>query len=354
VSAAAQRLSSDRPEVVEAAIKTLGAIRTRKAQRVLHDYLRPLYRQARLNLAALEHVASVRLCEAARDALTDGLVDSNRRIVRRVLAVKSALGNRRDINLLLSLIQTNEPRVRSNAIEALTSLPTGRLIRPVLALLEVRESSAAEGPKPTHSDRASVADPAVAVWRAAADDRWLRLLAARLFAHRDEGIRSDGDDAMLDLIIFLKSVPLFREMSFEDVARIADKTERVAVAQGEVLFEGGESITHVHIVRSGRIELYRDGMTVEVMVAGASVGEHAIFGNARQEVSARAATESLLLRLPVSIISDLVAENPQSLGPVVGDLMRRVNLLHARLASLVRRPAGSQQSRSSIDAVVTA
>ena len=270
------------------------------------------------------------------------------------LAVKSALGNRRDINLLLSLIQTNEPRVRSNAIEALTSLPTGRLIRPVLALLEVREASAAEGVKPTHPDRASVADPAVAVWRAAADDRWLRLLAARLFAHRDEGIRSDGDDAMLDLILFLKSVPLFREMSFEDIARIADKTETVAVAEGEVLFEGGESITHVHIVRSGRIELSRDGMTVEIMVAGESVGEHAIFGNARQEVSARAAAESLLLRLPVSIISDLVAENPQSLGPVVGDLMRRVNLLHARLASLVRRPAGSQQSRSSIDGIVIA
>ena len=36
-------VDSDRPEVVEAAIKTLGAIRTRKAQRVLHDYLRPLY-----------------------------------------------------------------------------------------------------------------------------------------------------------------------------------------------------------------------------------------------------------------------------------------------------------------------
>ena len=68
------------------------------------------------------------------------------------------------------------------------------------------------------------------------------------------------------------------------------------------------------------------------MKAGASVGEHAIFGDTRHEVSARAAADSLLLRFPVSIISDLVAEHPQSLGPVVGDLVRRVNLLHARLA----------------------
>jgi CRP-like cAMP-binding protein len=246
--------------------------------------------------------------------------------------VKSALGNRRDINLLLSLTQTNEPRVRSDAVEALTSLPTGRLIRPVLPLLDVRQGSTDENVTPMRSDRASVADPAVAVWRAAADDRWLRLLAARLFGPQDEGTRSDGDDVMLDLVLFLKSVPLFRAVSFEDIARIADKTETVAVAQGEVLFEGGEGITHVYVVRSGSIELSRDGMVVEIMKAGASMGVHAILGDARHEVSARATAESLLLRFPVSIISDLVAEHPQSLGPVVGDLVRRVNLLHARLA----------------------
>ena len=43
----------------------------------------------------------------------------------------------------------------------------------------------------------------------------------------------------------------FRAVSFEDIARIADKTETVAAAQGEVLFGGGESITHVYVVRSG-------------------------------------------------------------------------------------------------------
>ena len=354
VITAAQRLSSDRPEVVEAAIQTLGAIGTRKARRVLRDYLRPLYHKARLNLAALQHVASTSLSETARKDLAEGLADSNRRIVQRVLAVKSALGNRRDVNLLLSLTRTGEARVRSDAVEALTSLPTGRLIRPVLALLEVRESATAQSVTRTRSDRARVADPAAAVWRAAAHDRWLRLLAARLFGHSDQGTRSDGDDVMLDLVLFLKSVPLFREVSFEDIARVVSKTETVAAAPGDVLFHGGESITHIYIVRSGSIELYRDGMTVEIMMAGASVGEHAIFGDARHEVTARAAVESLLLRFPASIISDLVAENPQSLGPMVGDLMRRVNLLHARLAESVRRPAGSQRSWSSINEIAAA
>jgi CRP-like cAMP-binding protein/HEAT repeat protein len=345
VSTAAERLHSSRPEVVEAAIQALGAIRTRKAQRVLRDYLRPLYQQARLNLAALQHLTAGGLPESARNDLAEGLADSNRRIVRKVLAVKSALGNRRDINLLLSLTQTKEPRVRSDAVEALTSLPTGRLIRPVLPLLNVQQGSSAGNVTLTGSDRANAADPAVAVWRAAADDRWLRLLAARLFGHRDQETPPAGDDMMLDLILFLNSVPLFRAASFEDIARIAEKTQTVAVAKGEALFSEGESVTHIYVVRSGSIELSRDGSVVEIMQAGTSMGEHAVIGDTHHEVSARAASESLLLRFPAQLFADLVAEHPESLGPVVGDLVRRVNMLHGRLAETRGSPQSAAAHR---------
>ena len=73
-------------------------------------------------------------------------------------------------------------------------------------------------------------------------------------------------------------------------------------------------------------------------------------------ISARAAAESLLLRLPVSIISDLVAENPQSLGPVAGDLMRRHDAARTMILEaaahqnpVVRQQRGGQRAaRSSV------
>jgi CRP-like cAMP-binding protein len=150
---------------------------------------------------------------------------------------------------------------------------------------------------------------------------------------------------MLDLILFLKSVPLFRAASFEDIARIAEKTQTVAVAKGEALFSEGESVTHIYVVRSGSIELSRDGSVVEIMQAGTSMGEHAVIGDTHHEVSARAASESLLLRFPAQLFADLVAEHPESLGPVVGDLVRRVNMLHGRLAETRGSPQSAAAHR---------
>ena len=63
---------------------------------------------------------------------------SNRRIIWRVLMVKAALGSRRDIRLLHSLAHSSDQRVRADAIEALSSMPTSRFIRPVLSLLDGR------------------------------------------------------------------------------------------------------------------------------------------------------------------------------------------------------------------------
>jgi CRP-like cAMP-binding protein len=330
----AKRLSSNRSEVVVAAINALGHIRTRRAHRILRDFLRPLYRQARLNLAglaALEKTAHGQLPESARLHLADALVDSNERIVRRILAVKSALGDCRDINFLHSLVQQPEPRVRSDALEALASLPTGRLIRPVIALLDAVQSSTAEHAPMLRLRSGKVGDAATAIWRAAANDPWIRLFAGRLLGSDDERTRG-GDGTMIDVVLFLKSVPLFRAGSFEEIARIAEKTQSVSLREGERLIVEGETITHVHVIRNGSIELTKNDSVVEIINAGSCIGEHAIFGHHHYEVSGRALTDLLLLRFPVSIAADLVAEHPQLLRPVLGDLVQRLNMLHTLLA----------------------
>ena len=146
---------------------------------------------------------------------------------------------------------------------------------------------------------------------------------------------------MLDLILFLKSVPLFRALCFEDIARIAEKTETVSIPEGQALFEAGASITHVHVLRAGKIELSSNGMIVDVLKAGTSIGEHAIFGHAEHEVFARAAEDCLLLRFPVGLLADVVAEHPQSLGPITSDLIRRLHKLYAYLAETRKVPGQS-------------
>lgn len=337
VPVAAARLRCDRPEVVEAAIFALGGIGTRRAEQLLRDHLQPLYLRAQLNLDALEALrCSAGAPEDAKSALAAWLIDSNRRIVRRALVVKAALGNPRDIKLLDALRRAREPRIRSDALEALVNLSTKRFIQPLVPLLEA-DADAAAGPHRPETRKGVPGSAARAVRRATADDRWARLLAARLVADADRnGDRdagAEGDEAMLDLVLFLKTTPLFRAIPLEDIARIARLAEQVSGDEGDAIVDAGDPIHHLYIVRSGTVQLRLNDRPVEVVPSGATFGEAAVFGEDRHTASFRAASQVALLRFPISIIADLVAENPEVLAPLALDLSTRLNRLRLRLAA---------------------
>lgn len=333
VPVAASYLRSDRPEVVDAAIRALGGIGTRRAEQLLRDHLRPLYLRAQLNLDALEALHRMPTApDGASRALEAWLIDGNRCIIRRALAAKSALGNPRDIRLLDSLTRAREPRVRSDAVEALVNLPTKWFIHPLVPLLEAQFDL----PRAHHrhaNHKETLEGLELTLKKAAADDPWGRLLVMRLTRHDESGEGAPGDQAMLDLVFFLKGTPLFRCVPMEDIARVARLAEPVAVNTGEIIANAGDRVRHVFVIRSGAVEVRLNDTAVEIYGASACIGGSAAFGEDRHLATFCAASYSLLLRFPISIITDLVAENPEVLGPVALDLSTRLNRLRARLAA---------------------
>ena len=346
IAEAAFRLLSPRPEVAHAAILALGSIGSRRAQQALLDHLRPLYRQARHNLHGL---AAMRGFGASAEPVSAELVEvlaaalaaSNRRIIWRVLMVKAALGSRRDIRLLHSLAHSSDPRVRADAIEALSSMPTGRFIRPVLSLLDAGSND--------NRPEIPATEAAGAVMMAASSDRWTRLLAAKLLeggtleggplGNRITAAATVGEQAMLDLILFLKSVPLFQALTLEEIADLAERAETARLAAGQVVFEAGEPVRHFAVIRSGTVELSIHGVAVDTITRGASFGENAFLEDARHAVSGVAVTDLVVLRFHRAVIADLVAEHPLVLPPVLGEWQQRVARLYARLAE---QSAGQQ------------
>jgi len=282
-------------------------------------------------------------------ALETWLIDSNESILRRALVVKSVFGSRRDINLLKWLARAPEARVRSNAVEALTNLPTSDFIRPLLPLLETDNEPGTDPSRDPMSPQQGLFDPAVTLRKAAEADPWLRILTERLL-HEEEcnhGAKNKartGDEAMLDLILFLKSVPLFRAMSLKDVARAANTAKPAAYAPGATILEEGERVTNILVLRSGIVELCVDGVVVEVLHRGHTFGETAIIGNPHSPNLARSAIAAELLWLPVSIVGDLIVEYPDALNPLAADLARRISALHNDLAES-RRSASVRESR---------
>lgn len=333
VPTAAKYLRSNRPEVIDAAIRSLGGTGTRRAEELLRDHLAPLYRQAQLNLEALfalQGLAGPR--EGPHAALEAWLIESNRGIMRRALLVKAALGNPRDIKLLDALMRTDEPRTRSGAVEALVNLPTRRFIQPLAALLDAR-ADGARAPS-LGGGRKELDDGGVlALRKATAGRTWGRLLAIRLIEGDGGGDRREDDETMLDLVLFLKSTPLFCAVPLEEIARAARLAETISTAKGETIVDANEPVPHVYVVREGSVELRLNDMAIELAGPGACIGEGAVLGEERHAVSSRAAAPSLLLRFPISIIADLVAENPDVLGSLALDLSSRLHRLRARLAA---------------------
>ena len=338
VPVAEARLHSDRPEVVEAAIHALGGIGTRQAEQILRDHLRPLYLRVPRNLDALDALHRLVDAPAApRQALEAWLIDSNRRIMRHALVVKAALGNPRDVKLLDALSRAHEARTRSDAVEALVNLPTRRFIQPLVPLLEARSDTSATPANIQPRGEAPAASTLIRILEAATTtDPWARLLVMRLTGELTEGRhRGDGSaehEAMLDLVLFLKTVPLFRVIPLEDIARVARIAESLTGEAGETIIEADHLIGHVYIIRSGSADVQLNGRTAETIGAGTSFGETAVFGEERHAATVRAASSLSLLRFPISIITDLAAENPEILGPLALDLSHRLNHLRARLA----------------------
>ncbi|MFO1154836.1 MAG: cyclic nucleotide-binding domain-containing protein [Rhodospirillales bacterium] len=331
VPTAAARLASPRQEVVEAAIHALGGIGTRKAEHLLRDHVRPLYGRVQQNLAALQALLVLpRVDEDAHRALEAWLLDSNRRIMRRVMVVKSALGNPRDVKLLHALTMAREERTRSDAVEALVNLPTKRFIQPLVPLLEGH----------THTtDSETTSAPEQVIKDTTADDPFARLLAARVIAASEgRAFGPLGDQTMLNLVLFLKTTPLFGAIPLEDIARIAGLAEPVFLGAGETITEADEMVRHVSVVRTGTVELRIEGRSIETIGPGSCIGESAVFGEERHPAGLRAASAVSLLRFPLSLVADLVAEYPEALAPLALDLLRRMTRLRTRLAAARELP----------------
>lgn len=320
---AARRLTSARAEVVNAAIRALGAIGTARARRYLRAHLHPLYQEARLNLARQAEAESVAHGPGAADGraglLAAALADGNRRIVWQVLTVKAALGNRRDVNLLYNLARSADPRTRSDAVEALSSLPTGKLLRPVIDLLESPAGEGAASPAP---------DGATTLPGSLPDGVLAAALGPLALATRLGPPPVPGQDGelrrRLEQVLFLKSVPFFRSLSFEEIAALAERAELVAPMSGQVLAEEGEAVRQLFVVLEGQVRLVARGATLAVLGVGETVGETAYDPAARHAASLLAGRGTRVLRFGQAAIADLVAEQPQVLRDVCLSLEDRL------------------------------
>jgi CRP-like cAMP-binding protein len=115
---------------------------------------------------------------------------------------------------------------------------------------------------------------------------------------------------------FLAELPLFREISSDQLARIAAGTTELRAANGETLFQKGDICTGIHIVVYGHIKLVmssaKGNEKVIILIGpGESFGEALMFTERPHVVYAQTLADTLLLHIDKAVVFKEIERQPQ-------------------------------------------
>jgi len=127
--------------------------------------------------------------------------------------------------------------------------------------------------------------------------------------------------------------PLFSELSKESLARLIGKVELVPVPAGEVLFRQGDASDALYVVAEGAVAVISEGpprVQLTRLGEGEFFGEIGLMTNAPRRATVEALEDAQLLRIDLSVIGDLVEDEPRVLQVLLRFLRDRLidNLVH--------------------------
>lgn len=117
-----------------------------------------------------------------------------------------------------------------------------------------------------------------------------------------------GEDVTFE---FLKKVPLFADMSDEDLHHLCDSVGTVQLAAGEELFAEGSEGDMAYIIKEGQVEIVKESAGREMLLAvrgeGVVIGEMALLESAPRTASVRARTPVILYSIEKEDFDRLLA-----------------------------------------------
>lgn len=143
----------------------------------------------------------------------------------------------------------------------------------------------------------------------------------------------------------LAHLPLFCEMTPEELERIAKGTRELHLTRGDVLFQRGDISTGFHVVVHGQIKLALSSpqgadKVVELLGKGQSFGEAVMFMNKPYPVYAQALTDTLVLHISKSAILGGISSDPAFCQKMLAGLSIRLHRMVQLVESLsLRSPA---------------
>jgi HEAT repeat protein len=281
------------------------------------------------------------LWHTSRSSTLDAL-----RVCRELWGVKAAAA----IDLATENLEARDPAQRANALEMLEAVGDPAVVRPVVAVWEGRVPPSITPPEalgelmrdPNPWLRAASANAARSEPRlreallGLADkdtDTLVREAAEAALGGGAERLETLSTLSLMERIVFLRRVSLFRDLSPADLKQVAEISAEHAFADGTIIAEQGEPGDEMHVVVSGTIVVLLrrdDGAPREVArrAVGECVGEMAVISGSPRMASLAAQGDVRTLAIDRRRFERILRERPQASLAVMGVLCERLREHH--------------------------
>jgi CRP/FNR family cyclic AMP-dependent transcriptional regulator len=142
-----------------------------------------------------------------------------------------------------------------------------------------------------------------------------------------------------NLIAALRRLPLFNELSEEELEVIAERVRRRKYEADEMIFSEGEACHELLIVEAGEVKVFKSAANgreqlIAIERAGNSLAEFPVFDEGRHSSTARAIVSTIVLELPAEHFRKICLQYPKVAIKVIRVLGHRLRHLDGLVEKL--------------------
>jgi len=143
---------------------------------------------------------------------------------------------------------------------------------------------------------------------------------------------NQATDQRIDIHALLERLPLFQELTPQQINQIAAQAREKRLAKGEMLFQKGDPSRGFYVVVFGQLKLAFPSSSgnekvVDILGPKQSFGEAVMFMDRPYPLFAEAISDTLLLHVAKDAVFDLLAKDPSFARHMLAGLSMRLHAL---------------------------
>ncbi|MEM8829624.1 MAG: cyclic nucleotide-binding domain-containing protein [Cyanobacteria bacterium P01_G01_bin.19] len=346
LSLAKANLESSNSDIVNTAIAAIAKVKTKQANEVLYKHLAPEFQQFNRTRKWQQQIPRQ---DPSWRLLAVAIEDYQQRLLQKVLYILSCLGYSRTVNLVRRILATSDRRDLANAVEVLASIEHRRFVQPLMPLLE---QTVSDKPLPKIEPTPEWLDNKgykILLEALRSGDRWIKTGASIALAIVPTALLKDPDPIVqsvareifppsdllncpvsnsMNRLLLLKNIPLFKNLSLDELFQIDEALQQQRVAAGETIYSEGSWGTNLYIIAEGTIQIVKnlDGRSenIKQLTTGQYFGEIALFDEAPRWDGAIALEDGILLCLEKKRFISLISQRPHIILEICRFLSKRL------------------------------